>query len=103
METENNKDSKYFKAKRRVAEIKKFYSSLMFYVIFIAALAGLNYYVNELRHPWFLWAAFGWGIGIFFQAIKVFQWTPFIGKDWEDRKMKQFIEEEEKKNKNNSH
>ncbi|SRX75839.1 2TM domain-containing protein [Aequorivita antarctica] len=103
MEIENNKDSKYFKAKRRVAEIKKFYSSLMFYVIFIAALAGLNYYVNELRHPWFLWAAFGWGIGIFFQAIKVFQWTPFIGKDWEDRKMKQFMEEEEKKNKNNSH
>lgn len=101
MEMENNKDNKYFKAKQRVAEIKKFYTSLMFYVVFICALAGLNYYTNELRNPWFLWAAFGWGIGIFFQAIKTFRWAPFIGKDWEEKKMKQFMEEEEQKSKNN--
>ncbi len=97
---ESNNDSKYFKAKQRVAEIKKFYSSLMFYIIFILALGGLNYYVNELRNPWFLWAAFGWGIGILFQALKVFKLAPFIGKDWEERKMKQFMEEEEKRNQN---
>ena len=100
MELED-KDSKYFKAKRRVAEIKKFYSSLMFYLIFIFFLGGLNYYTNQWDYPWFLWAAFGWGIGIFFHALRVFQWTPFIGKDWEERKLKQFMEEEEKKNKNN--
>lgn len=99
METNNN-ENKYFKAKQRVAEIKKFYSSLMFYVIFICALGGLNYYLNEWRHPWFLWAAFGWGIGIFFHALKVFRWTPFLGKNWEDRKLKEFMEEEENKNKN---
>ncbi len=97
----NEKDSKYFKAKRRVAEIKKFYSSLLFYIIFISMLAGLNYYTNQWEYPWFLWAAFGWGIGIFFHAIKTFQWMPFVGKDWEDRKMKQFMEEEEKHNQNN--
>jgi hypothetical protein len=97
----NEKDSKYFKAKRRVAEIKKFYSSLMFYIIFISMLAALNYYTNQWEYPWFLWAAFGWGIGIFFHAIKTFQWMPFVGKDWEERKMKQFMEEEEKHNQNN--
>ena len=96
----NEKDSKYFKAKRRVAEIKKFYSSLMFYIIFISMLAALNYYTNQWEYPWFLWAAFGWGIGIFFHAIKTFQWMPFVGKDWEERKMKQFMEEEEKRNQN---
>ncbi|AFL81645.1 hypothetical protein Aeqsu_2185 [Aequorivita sublithincola DSM 14238] len=94
------KDNKYFKAKQHVAQLKKFYSSLMFYVIFIVALAGLNYYVNELRHPWFLWAAFGWGIGLFFQALKVFKWNPFLNKGWEERKLKQFMEEEERNNNN---
>ena len=88
------KNSKYLKAKKRVAEIRKFYSSLLFYSLFIAFLAGLNYYVNEFRNPWFLWAAFGWGIGIFFQAIKAFQWSPFLGKDWEERKIKQFMDDE---------
>lgn len=97
----NNEDHKYLKAKQRVAEIKKFYTSLMVYVFFICVLAGLNYYSNELSYPWFLWAAFGWGIGIFFQAIKAFKWSPFIGKNWEERKLKQFMEEEEKKNKTN--
>ncbi len=100
METEK-KDNKYFKANERVAQIKKFYSSLMFYVIFIVMLAGINYYTNQLRNPWFLWAAFGCGIGIFFKALKTFQWTPFMGKDWEDRKMKEFMEKEEKNNQNN--
>lgn len=99
MKTENN-ENKYFKAKQRVAEIKKFYSNLMFYCIFIGALAGLNYYVNEWGHPWFLWAAFGWGIGILFQAMKVFRWAPFFGKDWEERKMKKYMEEEDRKNQN---
>ena len=94
------KDNKYFKAKQRVAEIKKFYSSLMFYIIFIAMLAGLNYYTNGWSYPWFLWAAFGWGIGIFFKALKVFNCNPFLGKDWEERKLKQFMEEEDSSNKN---
>ncbi|MBT0608415.1 2TM domain-containing protein [Aequorivita echinoideorum] len=94
----NTKDSKYFKAKQRVAEINKFYSSLMFYIIFIAALAALNYYTNEWRYPWFLWAAFGWGIGIVFKALKVFEWTPFFGRDWEERKLQKYMQEEENRN-----
>lgn len=100
METEKQ-DQKYFKAKQRVADIKKFYTSLLFYVIFICALAGLNYYVNGLRHPWFLWAAFGWGIGLLFQAINVFKWNPFLGRNWEERKMKKYMEDEETNNTNN--
>lgn len=93
----NKEDYKYVKAKRRVEEMKKFYTNVAMYIIFICALAGLNYYVNEFKNPWFLWAAFGWGIGIFFQAIKVFKWAPFMGKDWENRKIKQYMEEEKRR------
>lgn len=92
------KDDAYYKAKDRVIEIKKFYTGLMSYVVFISLLAGLNYYINEFRHPWFLWAAFGWGIGLLFQAAKAFNWNPFFGKDWEDRKMKELMDDENKSN-----
>jgi len=96
MET-NHKDNRYFKAKERVAEIKKFYTSLVFYIIFIGFLAGLNYYTNELRYPWFLWAAFGWGIGLCFQAAKAFGMNAVLGRNWEEKKIKQFMDEEYRK------
>lgn len=96
----NKEDSKYLRAKKRVNDIKMFYTNIMMYLLFIGALAGLNYYWNEFRNPWFLWAAFGWGIGLFFQAIKVFNWTPFMGRNWEERKIKEIMEEEEKNNTN---
>ncbi|MCH2488767.1 MAG: 2TM domain-containing protein [Flavobacteriales bacterium] len=96
MESKNiDKENKYLRAKEQVEQIKKFYTSLFFYVIFIAGLAGLNYYTNELRYPWFLWAAAGWGIGLIFQAAKAFKWNPFLGKNWEERKLKEFMEKDE--------
>ena len=96
----NEKENKYLRAKRRVAEIKSFYTSLVSFVVFITALAVLNYYVNGFRNPWFLWAAFGWGIGLLFQARKAFNWFPFFGKEWENKKMREFMEEEERRNTN---
>jgi len=96
METNNNDNNKYLKAKERVNAIKKFYTSLMFYVIFISVLAALNYYTDRWRNPWFLWAAFGWGIGLCFQAVKIFR-NPFFGKDWEERKLKEFMDKEDRK------
>ncbi|MBT8261199.1 MAG: 2TM domain-containing protein [Bacteroidia bacterium] len=94
----NNQDreNKYLKAKERVEEIKKFYSGLIMYVAFITFLAALNYYTNEWSYMWFLWVAFGWGIGLFFHAAKAFRWNPFLGKDWEERKMKEFMDDEDK-------
>lgn len=93
-------ENKYSRAKHRVSLIKKFYTSLISYAIFIPAFAALNYYINEWSHPWFLWAAFGWGIGLFFQGMKAFRWFDFLGKEWEEKKLKEFMEEEERKNRN---
>ena len=95
MET-SEKDRKYFRAKDRVECIKKFYTSLISYVFFIAFLAGLNYWTNEWSYPWFLWAAFGWGIGLVFQGIKAFSINPFFGRGWEERKIKEYMQEDEK-------
>ncbi len=93
-----DRENKYFRARERVDCIKKFYMSLVSYIFFISFLAGLNYYTNEWRYPWFLWAAFGWGIGLVFQGVKAFGFNPFFGKDWEERKIKQFMNEDKDQN-----
>ena len=90
----DKKESRYLKAKERVDEIRGFYGNLTAYVIVITGLAILNYYVNGWSYMWFLWAAFGWGIGLFFHAINTFRWNPFFGKDWEERKIKELMDKE---------
>ncbi len=90
----SDKENKYYRAKERVECIKKFYTSLLSYVFVISLLAAVNYYTNEWRYAWFLWAAFGWGIGLIFQGIKAFGYNPFLGKDWEERKIKEFMNED---------
>jgi hypothetical protein len=94
-----NREQRYFKAKEKVDAMRKFYSSLLSYVVFIALLGALNYWINEWSYPWFLWAAFGWGIGLVFQALKAFNLNPFFGRDWEEKKIRELMEKEEGDNK----
>ncbi|PRX54313.1 2TM domain-containing protein [Flagellimonas meridianipacifica] len=91
----NTNEAKYIKAKERVAKMRKFYGSLTWYLVVITGLGALNYYLNEWSYMWFLWAAFGWGIGLFFQAIKAFNLNPFFGKAWEERKIREYMDKEE--------
>lgn len=90
------KENKYLRAKERVEEVKKFYMSLLSYIVVIGFLAGLNYYTDRWNYPWFLWAAMGWGIGLIFQGIKAFGKNPFFGRNWEERKIKEFMQEDDR-------
>jgi len=85
---------KLIRAKERVADLKKFYNGLISYAVVISVLAIINYYVDEWSYPWFLWAAFGWGIGIIFNAFKLFGRNPFLSKNWEDRKIKEYMDKD---------
>ncbi|MCO5725357.1 2TM domain-containing protein [Robiginitalea marina] len=91
----DERESKYLKARERVEELKKFYGNLTSYIFVIGLLALINYLTNEWRYAWFLWAAFGWGIGVFFHALKTFRLNPFFSRDWEERKIREFMQEEE--------
>ncbi len=92
-------DIKYQRAMKRLAEEKEFYSKLFSYLLFVSLMAGLNYYTNQWSNMWFLWIAFVWGIGLGFRAIKIFGLSPFLGKDWEARKINEFMREEEENQK----
>ncbi len=91
-----NQENNYLKAKERVKELKEFYNHLFTFIVVNIFLAGVNYYSNEWEYPWFLWVTGGWGIGLIFDALKAFQVNPMFNKDWEERKIKSFMEEEEK-------
>lgn len=96
---DHNKENKYLRAKERVEKLRKFYGNLTSYVLIITLLGFINYWTNEWRYMWFLWAAFGWGIGLGFHAIATFNLNPFFGKDWEERKIKEFMREDERNSK----
>ena len=98
MENSNSEYERYQKAKKQVNEIKGFYGHLTSYVIVLAILIYINLkYTPE--YLWFIWTMFGWGIGLFFHAVRVFNWFPFLNKEWEERKIKQFMDEDKNKNK----
>jgi hypothetical protein len=47
---------------------------------------------------WFFWTTVSWGLGVLIHAIKVFNWFPVFGKDWEERKIKEYMEKENQSN-----
>ncbi len=94
----NKNESKYIRAKERVDNLKKFYGNLTSYAIVITGLAIINYWSNGWSYMWFLWAAFGWGLGLFFHAMKTFK-NPFFGKNWEERKIKELMDKEQNRTK----
>lgn len=93
MERKYDNDDRYFKAKKRVEEIKGFYGNLIAYVVVNFGLLILNL-VTSPEVLWFFWPLFGWGLGVFFHGMKVFNYMPFLGKDWEEQKIKEFMEKE---------
>jgi len=81
-----NKEKKYNKAKKRVKEIKKFYTNLLSYCIIIPFLIFINYQTSW-SVKWFWFPLAGWGIGIAFEAFKVFGYS----SNWEERKIKELM------------
>ncbi len=91
------------RAKKRLAELKGYYGHLTAYIavnIFISVvkvIGGMN--SGETFSEAFLdFGTFAtwlfWGIGMFFHTIKVFSLNPLFGRDWEERQIKKFMEED---------
>jgi transcriptional regulator with XRE-family HTH domain len=69
-----------------VRKLKGFYVNLALYCIVISFLAIVNL-VTYPRYLWFIWSALGWGIGILFHALRVFDKVPFLNGEWERRQV----------------
>ena len=88
-------DQKYKEAKKRVEEIKGFYGHLFAYVGVNITLLVINL-VTSPGGLWFYWVSLFWGIGLFWHAMGVFVFSRFPGKNWEQKKIKELMDQQEK-------
>ena len=84
---------KYLAAKKQVDEIRGFYGNLISYFVVNCFLLFINLKYSP-EHLWFFWPLLGWGIGVTFHGIRVFNVMPFFGKDWEQKKIAELMEKE---------
>ena len=93
MKTYNTEENKYLRAKKRVDNLKGFYSNLLAYCLVIPFLIFINL-MTVPEYLWFWYPLIGWGIGICFHAFGVFNYKFGFGKDWEERKIKEFMDKD---------
>ena len=91
---------KYKKAKKRVEDIKGFYIHFTIYctvnfVLLLFATDVLNG-LAEMHFPhWgYFTTPFFWGIGLFFHGLKVFGNKVSILRNWEERKIKEYMDKD---------
>ncbi|HET8737788.1 MAG TPA: 2TM domain-containing protein [Pricia sp.] len=85
-------NKRYEKAKKKVEAIKGFYGNLLAYCIVIPFLAWLNY--RTTTFPWVLFTILGWGFGLTMHGMEAFGYNPILGKRWEEKKMREFMEDD---------
>lgn len=95
MVEEEEKES-YKRAKARVAELKGFYEHLLAYIAVNIMLAIINL-VTSPDELWFYWVTVFWGIFVIWHALGVFGKHKLIGKEWEEKKIKEIMEKEQRK------
>jgi pilus assembly protein TadC len=89
------REDAYIRAQKKVKKIMGFYWHLASYVIvnlFLLILIGRNN-DNFWSFGTFSTAIF-WGIGLFFHFLGVFGPDFFFGKNWEQRKIKEYMDKE---------
>ena len=83
------------RATKRVKAIKGFYKHLIAYVLVNTFLLTLKYFKLEKEEVFFEFSTFStlffWGIGLVFHAVSVFGKNVFLGQDWEEKKINEYM------------
>jgi len=95
METQDTyiSELKYKRAKEHVEKLKGFYIHLTIYLIMVPVFIFLNF--QSSNFPWAIFPIAGWGFGLTGHAMETFNYYPFLGRNWEERKLKEFMNEDE--------
>lgn len=92
-QTEYISAKRYERAKKHVEELKGFYIHFSIYLSMVPVFIFLN--LKSTGFPWAIFPIVGWGMGVIGHAMEVFNWNPFLGKDWEERKIRKLMKEDE--------
>ena len=95
MYSEDIENSKYVRAVERVQKLKEFYQNLVSYVLVIPFLIFINLNYSP-QFQWFWFPMIGWGIGVFFHWLEANNYNVFLGKNWEEKKIKEIMDDQNK-------
>ena len=106
MDNNFTQEASFIRAKKRVKAIKGFYVHLIVYIIINIVISGIiifgliksDYSFKDSLSNFGVYSTWiFWGIGIFFHWLGVFGFKSLgFGKDWEEKKIKEFMDKEEK-------
>lgn len=91
------KEEAYIRAKERLDKLVGFYWHLAVYIIVnIVIMSVITIYSGLSFWSFGVWAtAIFWGIGLLFHFLAVFGPNFIFGKNWEQKKIQEFIEKEQ--------
>ncbi len=95
----HQKEQAYVRAKKRVKELKGFYWHAFWYAavnIFIISMVAVNSNSDDFWHFGTFTTAFFWGIGLGFHALSLFGKNLVFSKNWEERKIQEYIDKDKK-------
>lgn len=100
MESNFYENERYNRAKKRVKRITGFYTHLLVFVVVNLMIVVINIQQMAPGESYFIWQNFTtfvpWGIGLLAHGLSVFTPYMILGKDWEERKIKEYMERERK-------
>lgn len=106
MERDYTEEHKYLLAKKRVEKIKGFYWHLAAYIVVNCFISGViifgltndegNTLGEAITHFGVYATWLFWGIGLFFHWLGTFGTNIFFSKDWEQRKIQEYMDEMKK-------
>ncbi|WP_310594529.1 2TM domain-containing protein [Flavobacterium sp.] len=103
MEIINKDQIQYEEAVKKVKKLKGFYTHAIVYVVINSMIVIINIQNLSPGESYFqfknFFTAFGWGIGLLAHGMATFVPYFILGKDWEERKIKELMEKEQNVNK----
>lgn len=91
--TDTITEGRYLKAQKKVDDLKGFYGNLSSYILVNSGLIILNL-VTSPSNLWFFYPLLGWGLGVALHAMSVFNYMPFLNRDWEENKIRELMNKE---------
>ncbi|WP_432671423.1 2TM domain-containing protein [Flavobacterium sp. SM2513] len=91
--TQTITQDRYLKAQKKVEDLKGFYGNLSSYIFVNIGLLILNLLTSP-EYLWFFYPLLGWGIGVAIHGMSVFNYMPFLNRDWEEKKIKELMNKE---------
>lgn len=89
-------------ARKKVQKIMGFYKHLAAYLIVNLFLLALKWFNLDTGEEFFTFntfsTAFFWGLGLLFHAVGVFGTSIFLGSNWEERKIREYMDKDREKN-----